>query len=96
MICPIILFTKTRCKGVVYGLIGGRDVFTCELYEKTTLNELIYTPNINIYLPKRKSDCKANFDHIQNLAISEPEEKISKRKANYLALLEHPNPFAYG
>ncbi|VDK88845.1 unnamed protein product [Onchocerca ochengi] len=94
--CLVTCFKDTRCKAVVYGLIGGRDVFTCEFYEKTTVNELIYTPNINIYLPKRKSDCKVYFDHIQTLTMSRPQEEIMKRKANYLALLEHQNPFAIG
>ncbi|KAM3725385.1 Hemocytin [Dirofilaria immitis] len=94
--CLVTCLNDRRCKAVVYGLIGGRDVFTCELYEETTMHHLIYTPNVNIYLPKRKSDCKVFYDHVENLVISEPQEEISKRKRNYLTLFTQSNPFAFG
>jgi len=39
----------------VYGYVGGRDVFTCELYNKIIPNERpIYTPFTNAYVRRVK------------------------------------------
>ncbi|VDM96645.1 unnamed protein product [Thelazia callipaeda] len=55
--CLSTCLKDNKCKGVVYGLVGGRNVFTCELYADAALDELIYVPHVNIYLPKRRSEC---------------------------------------
>ncbi|VIO87502.1 Uncharacterized protein BM_BM6373 [Brugia malayi] len=94
--CLVTCLKDTRCKTVVYGLIGGRDIFTCELYESVTVNQLIYVPNVNIYLPKRKSDCKVYYEHIQSLKILNRQEEVIKRKMTYLILLGQRNHFAFG
>jgi len=46
-----------NCKAVVYGYIGGRDVFTCELYSESNVKSPLYTPFTNIYIKKR-SECR--------------------------------------
>ncbi|CAG9532602.1 unnamed protein product [Cercopithifilaria johnstoni] len=94
--CLVTCLKDTKCKAVVYGLIGGRDVFTCELYEEMTLHELLNVPHVNIYLPKRKSSCKVYYDHIQSLEILDRQDEIMKRKMNYLTLLGQRNHFAIG
>uniref|UniRef100_A0A915PIL8 Apple domain-containing protein n=1 Tax=Setaria digitata TaxID=48799 RepID=A0A915PIL8_9BILA len=94
--CLATCLKDSRCKAAVYGLIGGRDVFTCELYETTTVNQLIYVPNVNIYLPKRKSGCKVYYDHIQSSKLTDRQEEITKRKVSYLTLLGQRNHFAFG
>uniref|UniRef100_A0A0R3S0T9 Apple domain-containing protein n=1 Tax=Elaeophora elaphi TaxID=1147741 RepID=A0A0R3S0T9_9BILA len=94
--CLVTCLKDTRCKAAVYGLIGGRDVFTCELYNAMTLNQLIYAPNINMYLPKRKSGCKVYYDHMQTLKILDRHEEVTKRKMNYLTLFGQRNHFAFG
>ncbi|VDN81352.1 unnamed protein product [Brugia pahangi] len=94
--CLVTCLKDTRCKTVVYGLIGGRDIFTCELYESMTVNQLTYVPNVNIYLPKRKSDCKVYYEHIQSLKILNRQEEVTKRKMTYLILLGQRNHFAFG
>lgn len=38
---------------VVFGYVGGRQVFTCELYEEINVQQPIYAPFTNIYLKKR-------------------------------------------
>ncbi|VDK81497.1 unnamed protein product [Litomosoides sigmodontis] len=94
--CLATCLRDQRCKAAVYGLIGGRDVFTCELYDTMTLNELIYVPNVNIYIVKKKSGCKEYYNHIQRLTIINRHNEVTKRKANYLTLLEQRNHFAFG
>ncbi|KAF7639891.1 Apple domain-containing protein [Meloidogyne graminicola] len=42
-----------NCKAVVYGYIGGRDVFTCELYSEANVKSPLYTPFTNIYIKKK-------------------------------------------
>lgn len=51
-----MLLAFQRCRGVVYGLIGDRDMFICELYQRVKLDGLVYVPFTNVYL-KKKSEC---------------------------------------
>ncbi|VDK38601.1 unnamed protein product [Gongylonema pulchrum] len=43
---------KGRCKGVVYGLVGDREMFICELYQRIKLTHLLYAPFTNVYVKK--------------------------------------------
>ncbi|VDM38209.1 unnamed protein product [Toxocara canis] len=96
--CLATCLQDSRCQGVVYGLVGGRDVFTCELYEVSPsgfLGQLIYEPYVNTYLP-RSTPCTVPYNHLQTLPLVVDEETSEKRKQRYRKLGSQRNPFNYG
>uniref|UniRef100_A0A0K0DHH1 Apple domain-containing protein n=1 Tax=Angiostrongylus cantonensis TaxID=6313 RepID=A0A0K0DHH1_ANGCA len=57
-----------RCHAAVYGMIGGRQVFTCEFYEKIdSRNSPFYTPFVNVYI--KKSACSLSGKLLSNHKI---------------------------
>lgn len=55
--CLAMCQNEQRCRLVVYGYVGGREVFTCELYEEVNMKSPLYTPYTNIYI-KRGTECR--------------------------------------
>ncbi|PAV65753.1 hypothetical protein WR25_19708 [Diploscapter pachys] len=44
-----------KCKAAVYGMVGGRRVFTCEFYEMLDpKNSPVFAPYVNIYIKRAK------------------------------------------
>lgn len=41
-----------ECRAVVYAFVGGRNVFSCELYKNIDTQNPIYAPYSNLYVKK--------------------------------------------
>lgn len=60
-----ILTLPQRCRAAVYGMVGGRTVFTCELYEKIDSRKSpVYAPYVNIYI--KRASCPLKGKNILN------------------------------
>nr|CAD2180410.1 unnamed protein product [Meloidogyne enterolobii] len=84
-----------NCKAVVYGYIGGRDVFTCELYSESNVKSPLYTPFTNIYIKKR-SECRKSALGYEALDMTDVDERVAARKQRYLRLYTKFNFFGFG
>uniref|UniRef100_A0A1I8AXZ1 Apple domain-containing protein n=1 Tax=Meloidogyne hapla TaxID=6305 RepID=A0A1I8AXZ1_MELHA len=84
-----------NCKAVVYGYIGGRDVFTCELYSEANVKSPLYTPFTNIYIKKR-SECRKSALGYEALDMTDVDERVAARKQRYLRLYTKFNFFGFG
>uniref|UniRef100_A0A915BI56 Apple domain-containing protein n=1 Tax=Parascaris univalens TaxID=6257 RepID=A0A915BI56_PARUN len=96
--CLVTCLRDNRCQSVVYGLVGGRDVFTCELYEESQIpspGQLLYEPYVNTYLPK-DSPCTVPHAHLQSLPLIIDEETSEMRKQRFRKLANQRNPFNFG
>ncbi|GMR47336.1 hypothetical protein PMAYCL1PPCAC_17531 [Pristionchus mayeri] len=77
------------CKAAVYGLVGGRSVFTCELYDNLQGTRAPLTaPYTNIYIKKGK--CDKQHKHIDPLALIESDEASLKRRLRTIVNKENP------
>ncbi|KAI6229275.1 hypothetical protein M3Y95_00513900 [Aphelenchoides besseyi] len=85
----------SECKAAVYGYVGGRNVFTCEYYNKMSIQEAIYAPFTNIYL-KRMTECKKHFLHYAQIDGEADDQTVLARKQRYLKVHEGRNPFNFG
>uniref|UniRef100_A0A915EEU1 Apple domain-containing protein n=1 Tax=Ditylenchus dipsaci TaxID=166011 RepID=A0A915EEU1_9BILA len=94
--CLATCNVEPECKLAVYGFVGGRQVFTCELYDQVNVNKPIYTPFTNIYL-KRPTRCTSKFANaFYPLSTVEGDETVIARKSRYVKLNERQNPFNFG
>uniref|UniRef100_A0A914CMP5 Apple domain-containing protein n=1 Tax=Acrobeloides nanus TaxID=290746 RepID=A0A914CMP5_9BILA len=93
--CLAACINDEECKAVVYGLTGGRDVFTCELYDQLNTRPPIYTPYVNTYI-KRSSKCEKSTNHLLPLDLVDGDEKVLERKSKHLKLQHKLNPFHFG
>ncbi|KAI1724914.1 hypothetical protein Ddc_06187 [Ditylenchus destructor] len=85
-----------ECKMVVYGFVGGRQVFTCELYDQVNVKNPIYAPFTNIYL-KRGPICNSKFANtFYPLQVVDGDETVIARKSRYVKLSQRQNPFNFG
>uniref|UniRef100_A0A1I7XQU4 Apple domain-containing protein n=1 Tax=Heterorhabditis bacteriophora TaxID=37862 RepID=A0A1I7XQU4_HETBA len=67
--CLATCLRDKRCYAVVYGMVGGRKVFTCEFYEQIDAkNAPTYAPFVNIYM--KRATCALS------LMSSEPERSM--------------------
>ncbi|CAL2040383.1 unnamed protein product [Caenorhabditis brenneri] len=74
-----------RCKAAVYGMVGGRSVFTCEFYEKfNTKSVPVYTTYVNMYM-KRSSECKLPISHLSSMPCKVGE--IDRKKESFLGII---------
>ncbi|GMS95199.1 hypothetical protein PENTCL1PPCAC_17374 [Pristionchus entomophagus] len=81
------------CKAAVYGLVGGRNVFTCELYDNLQgARSPLTTPYTNIYIKKGK--CDKQHKHIDGLALIESDETSLKRRLRTIVNHDKKNPFS--
>ncbi|KAL3087181.1 hypothetical protein niasHS_005420 [Heterodera schachtii] len=93
--CLAHCMNEQQCRLVVYGYVGGREVFACEFYQDATVRSPLYTPYTNIYI-KRTSECKKSALGSQALETAEPDERTFKRKMRYLRLYQKFNFFGFG
>ncbi|CAJ0959414.1 unnamed protein product, partial [Mesorhabditis belari] len=89
--CLATCLIDRRCKAVVYGMSGGRQVFTCELYEEIdTRSSPIYSPFINIYIPRGKCPVKIP---IQAIRMIPADDSSLKRRVKMEKRAHRKNPF---
>ncbi|KJH48524.1 hypothetical protein DICVIV_05374 [Dictyocaulus viviparus] len=81
-----------RCHAAVYGMIGGRSVFTCEFYEKIdSKNSPFYVPYVNIYI--KKAECSLRDDHLPSVKMIVADDSSLRRRIRFGELAKRPNPF---
>ncbi|CAD6194675.1 unnamed protein product [Caenorhabditis auriculariae] len=81
-----------RCKAVVYGMVGGRKVFTCEFYERIdTRSSPVYAPFINIYI--KRSSCPLSIIHLPPVTMIPADDSSIKRRTKQEKNSRRPNPF---
>ncbi|KAE9416503.1 hypothetical protein Angca_001126, partial [Angiostrongylus cantonensis] len=81
-----------RCHAAVYGMIGGRQVFTCEFYEKIdSRNSPFYTPFVNVYI--KKSACSLSDIVFPTVKMIKADDSSLKRRTKYKEFAKKPNPF---
>ncbi|KAI6233896.1 hypothetical protein M3Y99_00859200 [Aphelenchoides fujianensis] len=83
------------CKAAVYGYVGGRNVFTCEYYNKISVQDPIYAPYTNIYL-KRPTECKKQYLHYKTIEGEADDQTVVARKQRFRKVHERQNPFNFG
>ncbi|TMS37885.1 hypothetical protein L596_004725 [Steinernema carpocapsae] len=94
--CLALCLQDKDCKAVVYGLVGGRSVFTCELYDSTNSRaNPTYVPFMNVYLP-RNAECAIPISQFAPLKAVEQSDNVLKRKEKYRVLQARPNLFNFG
>uniref|UniRef100_A0A8R1HJF4 Apple domain-containing protein n=1 Tax=Caenorhabditis japonica TaxID=281687 RepID=A0A8R1HJF4_CAEJA len=82
-----------RCRAAVYGMVGGRSVFTCEFYERfDTRSAPVYTTYVNMYM-KRASECKLPIAHLSSIEMIPADNTSLKRRAKLEKLIGRKNPF---
>ncbi|XGW26544.1 hypothetical protein V3C99_007280 [Haemonchus contortus] len=80
-----------KCRVAVYGMIGGRKVFTCEFYEKIdSRNSPKYSPFVNIYI--KKSSCPFKDDIFESVKMIPADNSSLKRRLKHEKLAQRPNP----
>uniref|UniRef100_A0AC35TYQ9 Apple domain-containing protein n=1 Tax=Rhabditophanes sp. KR3021 TaxID=114890 RepID=A0AC35TYQ9_9BILA len=94
--CLKLCWDDESCRAVTYGLVGGKDIFACELYQTGVVIKPLYVPYINLYI-KKSPECRAPA-HIfyRDLILSEPGDQVAKRKSKYVKLNKKVNPFNIG
>ncbi|KAK0398308.1 hypothetical protein QR680_002527 [Steinernema hermaphroditum] len=94
--CLALCLQDKDCKAVVYGLVGGRSVFTCELYDSVNSRaNPTYVPFMNVYLP-RNAECTIPMNQFTPLKTIEQTENVLKRKEKYRVFQTRPNLFNFG
>uniref|UniRef100_A0A1I7ZQ77 Apple domain-containing protein n=1 Tax=Steinernema glaseri TaxID=37863 RepID=A0A1I7ZQ77_9BILA len=94
--CLALCLQEQECKAVVYGLVGGRSVFTCELYDSVNSRaNPTYVPFMNVYLP-RNAECTVPTSEFAPLQTVEQTDSVLKRKEKYRILQTRPNLFNFG
>uniref|UniRef100_A0A183CAW4 Apple domain-containing protein n=1 Tax=Globodera pallida TaxID=36090 RepID=A0A183CAW4_GLOPA len=93
--CLAHCMNEEQCRLVVYGYVGGRDVFACEFYRESTVRTPLYTPFTNIYI-KRTSECKKQALGYEALETADADARTSQRKMRYLRLYQKFNFFGFG
>ncbi|KHN72955.1 hypothetical protein Tcan_07084 [Toxocara canis] len=72
--CLSTCLHDTRCKGVMYGFVGGHQVIACELYDSPQTIQLIYAPYSNMFV-LRGSSCEHAYEKILPLVVEKNEER---------------------
>ncbi|RCN38842.1 hypothetical protein ANCCAN_15226 [Ancylostoma caninum] len=81
-----------RCYAAVYGMIGGRKVFTCEFYEKIDSRKSpVYSPFVNIYI--KRASCPLKDDHFESVLMIEADDSSIKRRVKHEKQAHRKNPF---
>ncbi|WKY03296.1 hypothetical protein Q1695_004777 [Nippostrongylus brasiliensis] len=81
-----------KCHAAVYGMVGGRKVFTCEFYEQIDSKySPYYAPFVNIYI--KKASCSLKDDVFQAVEMISADDSSLKRRAKQEKMLNRPNPF---
>ncbi|CEF70825.1 Hypothetical protein SRAE_X000015500 [Strongyloides ratti] len=94
--CLKLCWDDENCKAVTYGIIGGKQVFTCELYGTGIVQQPLYVPYMNLYV-KRRSGCRMP-SHVfyRNLILTESDKSIDERKAKYVKMNKKISAFNIG
>ncbi|VDM46769.1 unnamed protein product, partial [Toxocara canis] len=88
--CLSTCLHDTRCKGVMYGFVGGHQVIACELYDSPQTIQLIYAPYSNMFV-LRGSSCEHAYEKILPLVVEKNEEVgavSTRRKMRYRKAFE--------
>uniref|UniRef100_A0A7E4VCI8 Apple domain-containing protein n=1 Tax=Panagrellus redivivus TaxID=6233 RepID=A0A7E4VCI8_PANRE len=93
--CLAMCLNDQDCKAAVYAYVGGRNVFSCELYDEVNTGNPIYTPYANIYL-KRVATCRKPTSHLKPIEMVAGDESVIQRKQKYIRLEQKLNPFHHG
>ncbi|KAK5977178.1 Apple domain-containing protein [Trichostrongylus colubriformis] len=81
-----------KCRAVVYGMVGGRKVFTCEFYERIdSRNSPIYSPFVNIYI--KKGSCPLKDDIFESMEMIPADNSSLKRRLKQEKMANRSNPF---
>ncbi|CAB3406355.1 unnamed protein product [Caenorhabditis bovis] len=81
-----------RCKAAVYGMIGGRSVFTCEFYEQLdTRSSPVYAPYVNMYM--KRAQCALPMAHLSSVEMIPADDSSIKRRIKQEKLMKRKNPF---
>ncbi|CAI5449384.1 unnamed protein product [Caenorhabditis angaria] len=82
----------SRCKAAVYGMVGGRSVFTCEFYEKIDSRTApMYIPYVNMYI--KRSTCPLSISHLSNVDMVPANDSSIKRRTKQEKFIKRKNPF---
>uniref|UniRef100_A0A0N4ZHF6 Apple domain-containing protein n=1 Tax=Parastrongyloides trichosuri TaxID=131310 RepID=A0A0N4ZHF6_PARTI len=94
--CLKLCWDDEKCKAVTYGMVGGKQVFACELYGTGVVQQPLYVPYMNVYV-KRRAGCRAP-SHVfyRDLALSEGDQTIEERKSKYIKMNKKVSPFNIG
>ncbi|EYB83710.1 hypothetical protein Y032_0330g2685 [Ancylostoma ceylanicum] len=81
-----------RCRAAVYGMVGGRKVFTCEFYEKIDSRKSpVYSPFVNIYI--KRASCPLKDDHFESVLMIDADDSSLKRRVKHEKQAYRRNPF---
>ncbi|GMT23800.1 hypothetical protein PFISCL1PPCAC_15097, partial [Pristionchus fissidentatus] len=87
--CLATCLREEACKAAVYGLVGGRNVFTCELYDNLQgTRSPLTAPYTNIYIKKGK--CDKQHKQLEPLALIDSDETSLKRRLRTVVNRENP------
>ncbi|KAH7729598.1 Protein Y37A1B.7 [Aphelenchoides avenae] len=94
--CLSLCMDDSDCKVAVYGYVGGRNIFACELYDEINARSPIYTPFTNMYIKRVTKCAKKAPRYFPPLQTVEGDESTVARKSRYLKLQQKLNPFNFG
>ncbi|CAI4223494.1 unnamed protein product [Auanema sp. JU1783] len=81
-----------RCHAAVFGMVGGRQVFTCEFYEEIDAhNSPTYTSFINIYY--KRATCPLSNSHLPSVSMIPADDSSVKRRIKKEKKMGRKNPF---
>ncbi|KHJ96636.1 hypothetical protein OESDEN_03398 [Oesophagostomum dentatum] len=81
-----------RCYAAVYGMVGGRKVFTCEFYEKINSRLApVYSPFVNIYI--KRSECPLKDNYLLSVEMIPADDSSLKRRTKHEKEARRYNPF---
>jgi len=87
-----------RCAGVVHGFVGGRDILTCELYERVDLPKGVqYNYALNTYVLRVSMPCMVELEQPLPPFQTRPVDfQVRLRKQIRQRINSSPNPFNWG
>jgi hypothetical protein len=98
--CVYACRNDNKCQAVVYGVVGGREWFTCEFYKADSgniepANDLGYVQPLNVYVKRISMECmlpkNKDLEAVKTTSSKDALEAVERRKDRYAALAARPN-----